>query len=360
MRLKVNHVAHDIASYMVPTHKLDFGTGKRVVLIADLHGYHNSKRKRKALIEAIRLQNPHHIVIAGDHMNVATGRWAKDNVYQNFCELVLELSKIAPVILSQGNHDINGKGEMQKQANQRFLDLAKLNPNRIFPLINGKVELDEFEIVGFTPSHEIISSTSTQTHGIARDKYIKEYEANGPKIDGDGKHIVELAGHNPHLVGVGESDIDLGEQKKVDNFLAGHIHNAYRKSKVTRENPDKYMTGEGYTERLVDYAHDGSVGEKSFVFGKVYSLARAVTYIDDLSQQHYTLLNNGHYYKNVALSQGKNIMKWELVDSKEAINDIMSKKLHAITVTGGIKKFSPIPRIDEPEITVIDYQGRRR
>lgn len=359
MRLIINNVAHDIVNYMIPTHKLYFGTGKRVVLIADLHGYHNNKKKKVALIEAIRVQKAHHIVIAGDHMDVATGKWANNVIYKNLCDLVLELSKIAPVILSQGNHDINGGEKIQKQANQRFLDLAKLNPGHIFPLINDKVTIDEFEIVGFTPSYETISNTKIQTHGIARDKYINEYEESGQYITGGDSVIVEIAGHNPYLVGVGESDIDLGKQKKVDNFLEGHIHNAYRTSMKTRENPDKYLTGGGYIERVVDYAHDGSVAEKSLVFGKVESLARGVTYIDDLSQQHYILLNNGHYYRNAALNEGKNIKRWILVDDIEAINDIISKKLHAVTVTGGVKKFSPIPRKDEPEITVIDYVGRK-
>ena len=40
--------------------------------------------------------------------------------------------------------------------------------------------------------------------------------------------------------------------------------------------------------------------------------------------------------------------------------DIIARNLHAVTVSGGIKKFNPIPFPDEPEITVVDYEGRRR
>ena len=367
MQLKVNNVAHDIVKYVVPTHKLNFGTKRRVVLIADLHGYFNNKKKRDALIEAIRLQKPHHIVIAGDHMNASTGRWGNDQVYNNFCEFIKELSKIAPVFLSQGNHDINAKGATQEEANNRFMDLANINPGRVFPIINGTARLDEFEIVGFTPEHSTMADLSTQAHGIARDKFVDEFNEKGPEIVGGENVIVEMVAHNPHLVGVGESDKDLGRAKKVRIFHNGHWHNGYVSSMETRKNPEKYMSGEGRTEKFMDLNHDGSVEKRYLGYGPVDELGRGITFVDDMSQEIYLQLRNEkddgvQYYVNTALNEGKNVKKWERVDYDKASDDIADREdeLHGVSVTGGVKKYSPIPLPDEPEVTVIDYEGRRR
>ena len=364
MKLKVNNVSHDIVNYVIPTHKLKFGTERKAVLIGDLHGYHNNKKKRDALIEAIRQLGPiHHISIAGDHMNASSGRWTKDKLYENFCDLIVELSKIAPVFLSQGNHDINAKGALQEEVNRRFLDLQNRNPGRIFPLINGSVRLDEFEIFGFTPSHDTIASLSTQTHGIARDKYFDEVNASGLKIENRPDVINEMVGHNPHNIGVGESDKDLGMLANLDVSKNGHWHNAYRKSKDTRANPRKYMSGNGFTERIIDRKHDGGIARISPLYGRVTSLARGITFIDNYSQQHYLQLRSDddksiQYFKNVALNKGKNIQEWEPVSIDEAEEDILNNHLIAVEVTGGVKKFSPIPRRDEAEIVVETYSGR--
>ncbi len=365
MRLKVNNISHDIVNYVIPTHKLKFGEERKVVLIADLHGYHNNPKKREALVEAIRLQNPHHIIIAGDLMNAASGRWTNDTVYDNLCEFIYALSEIAPVYISQGNHDINAKGEMQEAANKRFMDLAKLNPGRIFPLINGSERLDEFEILGFTPKHSTMADLGTQTHGIARDLYVDEFNANGPEIVGGDDTIVEMVGHNPHVFGVGESDKDLGRAKGIDTFYAGHWHNAYRSSMETRNDPEKYMSGNGYTEKIKELRHDGTVESYHAGWGPVDSLARGVTFTDDMSQQEYLQLRSQddkdvQYYSNTALNKGKNIKEWARSEKESSEEDLMNKRLHNVVVTGGVKKFSPIPFPDEPEVTVVNYSGRKK
>lgn len=366
MRLKIDNIAHDILRYVIPTHKLDFGTGKRVVLISDLHSYHVNDRKRDALIGAIKLQNPHHIVVAGDFMDVSFGEWHSDKKYEAFCKLVKDLSDIAPVVISQGNHDINGKGAKQEEANERFKSVEKLNPGRIFALINGKTrDIEGFEVIGFSPTHDTMARVGTQTHGIARDQFVDEYNESGPEVSKDDNVITEMVGHNPHLFGIGESDKDLGRAKNVDTYYGGHWHNGYIPSKVTRANPEKYMSGHGYTERVFDYSHEGKLADVSVGYGKLTSLTRGTTWIDDMSQQIYLQLRTKddkdvQYYINTALDKGQNIQEWEKIDKETAEKDIMNRNLHAVTVSGGIKKFNPIPFPDEPEITIVDYEGRRR
>ena len=53
MKLKVNNVSHDIVNYVIPTHKLKFGTERKAVLIGDLHGYHNNKKKLQFLFYSL-------------------------------------------------------------------------------------------------------------------------------------------------------------------------------------------------------------------------------------------------------------------------------------------------------------------
>ena len=357
-KLRVGNVNVDIANYVLPSHKLDFGTGKRVVLIADLHGYQNKPKKREAIIEAIRLQKPHHIVIAGDHMRGSI--WLKNGAeVENFHSFVRELSLIAPVILSQGNHDIQAKNEAQlEEINTIFRNIANVNPGRVFPLINGRAVIDGFEIIGFTPSNELMESLPIQMHGKAHDKFIEEYSEKGVRAEGGDDTIVEYAGHSPYLIGVSENGIGLEGLIPVDAFFTGHLHNGYVKSKKSRNNPERYMD-RGWVERPFDQDSDGKMIPTSIrpFFGET-NLCRGVVYVDDMSQQRILQLRNGHFYYNDAKKD--NVQHWVEITREEAEKMILDNKLHALIITGGLHKYTFIPRVDEPEVTVVDYKGTRK
>ena len=358
-RISVNNVNFDLIKYMLTSHKLNFGDERKVVLIADMHGYHNQRKKADALAEAIKQANPHHIVIAGDHMNAATGRWTNPEVLGNFQRFVSNVSEGAPVVLSQGNHDINAGGEKQKEINKSFLDLEKLRPGSIFPLINDRVTIDGFEIIGYTPDHDVISDTYSQLNGVPRDKFVEEYNKNGVGPENPEKNIIEFAGHSPYLIAHSASGVELGKLVPVDVFLTGHLHNGYRLSHRVRRNPEKYMD-RGYVERVFQKDVNGNIDKStfSFVFGDT-DLCRGVVYVDNSSQQKIMQLRNGEFYLNV--SDEKNKEKWIVISSELARKQIIDEKLHALVITGGVKKFSPLPRpTDEPEITEIIYRGVKK
>ena len=361
MNLKVGNVNVDIANYVLPSHKIDYGTGKRVVLIADLHGYHNDDEKKKAIIEAIRQQGPHHIILAGDIMRATL--WRKNGIeVQNFRSFIKELSDIAPIFISQGNHDVQGKGEQLKENDRVFMEVASVNPGRVFPLINGSMVYDGFEIIGFTPTASLVEDLTIQMHGIAHDKFIKEFgEKSTAKPTSKDDVIIEYAGHNPYLIAVSENGIGLGDLIPVDSFFTGHLHNGYIKPEKSNADPDKYLDGRGWVERPIDKDRKGKIIPWSIrpFFGET-NLCRGVVYVDDRSQQRILQLRNGHFYRNDNLKDNK--QKWVLIDPKEARKIILDNKLHALIISGGLHKYTGIQHEDreQPEITVVDYEGTRK
>ncbi len=343
---------YDIVSYNIYTKKLKKNEIKKVVLIADIHGYTKNIKRSNNLVEAIIKLNPHHVVIAGDIMQGK--KWIKENNFYHFANFLKKLSKEIPVFISQGNHDIANLNEKEKETcNLNFKNLQKINPKMIFPLINDKVYYDGFEILGYTPRYETISKLSIQEHGLAHDAFIHEYAKNGPKID-DSKDIVEFVGHSPHLIARSENGIGLECLKNVDTFYTGHLHNGYRRSSTIEKNPDKYLDF-GYEERFYSKDKNGKIIKKSInplLFSKS-SLCRGIVYIDDSSKKRVLQLRNNHFYIN-------NSEKWnikDVIDARKIIND---NHLHALVITGGIRNFLNIALPgDYPEITEINYIGEK-
>jgi len=362
MNLKIGNVNLDIVNYVLPSYKIDYGIGKRVVLIADLHGYYNNKEKRAAIIEAIRQQKPHHIVIAGDIMNGIL--WRKNGVeVENFREFVKELSKIAPVFISQGNHDVQGKGEELIQNDKIFMDVATVDPELVHPIINGRVAYDGFEIIGFTPSQKLVTDLTIQEHGIAHDRFIKEVDEKGPIPIGGNNSIVEYSGHSPYLIGVSENGVGLGERLvRADTFLLGHIHGGWVDSDKVNQDPDKYLDRKGYVERPISRNRRGWIIPWSIrpVFDET-NLCRSTIWIDDRAQQLIQELRNGHFYLNTDTRDNK--QKWVLADASEARKTILDYRehTHAMVISSGIHKYTGIEHEERerPEITVIDYEGTR-
>lgn len=355
-RVKVNY---NLIKYIIPSYKLVKGEDKKVILIADLHDYTKSKTKSEALGEAIKSREPDHIVIAGD--NIQGSKWESERAIGDFARFIDDVSEAAPVFISQGNHDLVGINSSNKNIRMNnFKSLENVRPGKVYPLVNDKVFIDGFEIIGYTPSHQIIGKQSIQEHGLAHDMFIREYAENGVNPDRDDERIVEFVGHNPYLIAQSENGIGLEELVPVDVFLTGHVHNGYRRSSTTNKDPDRYLD-KGYVEKAYTLDKDGVLDTGSInplFFGKT-NLCRGVVYIDDNSQKRILQLSNNHFYVNSTDETNKEI--WTPIMEEDARNIILNKKLHALIITGGIRKFFgfDVPG-DKPEITEVIYKGMRK
>lgn len=342
--------------YIVPTDKLIDGEKKSVVLISDLHDYVKNKRKAADLVNEIAEKQPMQIIIAGDNFTPGVN----PNAYNNFVYFLAALSEIAPVFMSQGNHDLSGQKESNKAERIRlFKSYEDARPGSVFALINDKLIIDGFEIIGYTPDPKIISSLDIQNHGIAHDRFIEEYMQNGIKPSDNSNNIVEFIGHNPNLIAASENGIGLEGLSTVDAFFTGHLHNGYIKSDTVRKNPDKWLD-KGYVERIYMLDKDGKYipGSVTPIWGPT-NLCRGVIYVDDRSQQKIMQLSNNHFYINLAKED--NIQVWEPVVEELAKIKIIDDNLHALIISGGINKFFGLNRIgDQPEITEVVYEGKSR
>ena len=328
MLKKINY---DIVRYAVPNYKLNKNT--KVILIADLHGYTNNKFKSSVLANKIKELNPHHIMIAGD--NIQGDEWENSSCVRNFQIFLENLREISPVFISLGNHDLHGNNS--ENHSERIYHFLKLETKDIYPLYKDKVIYDGFEVVGITPSYGLARHCFDYEKDLLHQKYLEEINE---RIKFDEDYIVEFLGHDPNMI-LGQN---LGLFEKGDFFFVGHLHNGYYPSKLTKRNPDKYLEY-GFIEKCLTKDELGNIKSiYPFVLART-SLARGVIYFDNNGDKKYLCLRNGNYYQNI---NGQ----WLLCNK----NGVLEKKLKALIITGGIRKFSYFSDlVDIPEITEVNY-----
>ena len=336
-----NYEEFDLVKYSIYTDKLKLGEKVQVVLIADLHNYLINKKKALLLANAIKDRKPHHIVIAGD---IIQGRkWENKKILSSISNFLNNLSEVAPVFIIRGNHDLVG---INNKRNDYFKSLEV--KNKVYALDNDLVTYDNFDIVGFNPSKEIYD-LGLQQHGLAHDRFIKEFMNKGVKLK-KSKNITEFVGHSPYLFAKSENGIGLEDLKYVDTIYTGHMHNGYYRSSTTKNNPDKYLDY-GYVERSYSFNKYGKLCSFNPLFFSKTDLCRGVIYIDDNSKKRILQLRNNHFYiyDNT----------WDNIDEKDARKLIKDNNYHPMVITGGIRKFFGfnLPN-DKPEITEITYEGK--
>lgn len=346
----------DLCLYILPTAKLYDDEMIKVITISDLHDYTKNKVSAVKLANEIVERKPHHVIIAGD---VLQGKkWESKEALEELKEFLLIISNVCPVIISQGDYDLIGTNDKNRELrNENFKNLEKYNPNKIFSLINDKIEIDKFEILGYTPLRYLISDESIQDHGYAHDKFIEEYMKNGIKPTKDTKKIIEFAGHNPNLIAKSENDIGLETLSLVDTFYSGHHHNGYLKSSLIKNDSSLYLDN-GYSKKCIIRDKDNNIIKINPIIGDT-DLCRGVLYIDESCDKILLRLRNGSLYRNI--NAGVNMTEWKHTENEDAIKQIIDNNLKAIVISGGINKYYGlnIPG-DKPEITEITYVGKKK
>ena len=353
-----------IINSTIESKKIREGEKLRTVIIADLHGYTNDLEKARRLAEAIKLQNPDFIFIAGDIYSGGTP-WEGGKKLENFQRFIDIISEAAPVFITWGNHDLRKMNDENRDLRIRNLrNLEKIRSGQVYPLYNDKVIVNGMEIVGFVPSFELMEGSKLeglpiQIHGIAHDGFIKEYEEKGVKFEHPELFTTYL-GHDPHLICVSENGIGLGSLEVCDFFITGHLHDGYKPvlKAIGLGGLKSLELDNGWVEQPSVVDKDGKKMKKSIwppFFGKT-NLCRGIVYFDNNAQQHIWESPTQEYYKNVA--SGDNTQIWFPVSTEEARKEILDKGLHYMIISEGVAP-GFAPKEELATINVVDFTGAK-
>ena len=341
----------DVSEYSIFSSKLEEETEENVVLIGDLHGYQNDFEKSKKLIEVIKKQNPHHIIIAGDIMQGK--KWENDNDLSNL-QLFLEiLSKTAPVYIILGNHDTYGWNEKNTAQRKNNYDQLR-EPGKIYPLFNTREKIGPFNILGLVPSHYLMSSLSIQISGRAHDLLIKECIENGIPLDGGSDTINEIICHNPH--NLFQTGRPSDNEFSYDISYNAHTHGGSIPTAIRKKHPD-ILLDMGIVERPYTINQDGKIVRVNpFIYAKT-NLCDGLIFTDRNVQQRFLQLQGENYYQNIATDLNK--LKWHKIAKEDFEHIVRTKELSANVITTGIRKIGFDICTHKPEVTVVKIIGTK-
>ena len=365
LRVDTSNFRGIITNSTIGSTKLEEGEKKRAVIIADLHGYTNDLEKARRLAEAIKLENPDYIFIAGDIFNGGLP-WEGGEKLIYFQKFIDILSEVAPVFITWGNHDLRKMNESNRELRIKNLrNLENIRGGMVYPLYNDEVVVNGMDIVGYVPSFglmegEKLEGIPIQIHGIAHDKFIQEYEENGAKFTHP-ELVTTYLGHDPHLIAASENGIGLGSLQVCDFFVTGHLHDGY-KPVLNRVGLGKLKSFEfdgGWVEQPTLVDKNGQKIQKPIwppFFGKT-NLCRGIVYFDDDAQQVLWQSPNGEYYQNEALGDNEQI--WVPLPKEDATYIIINEKLHYMIISEGIAP-GFFPKEELATINVVDLKGTQK
>lgn len=204
---------------IIPTSKIN--KDYNICLFADIHcnkcaGY----KLWDALIKTTKQQEPDYIVIPGDLIYNADDILDKKNI-EKMEYLFVNLSLIAPLYISLGNHDLKKGKTAKPQDTLKFLkSLESLGDIHI--LNNESIDLGEITITGFSPRYE---SYYVKYKDKWLDFFIEDL-LNSNFSFHDDKYNIFLT-HSPEIISDGKllSISNKNLLQYLDLILCGHMHN---------------------------------------------------------------------------------------------------------------------------------------
>ena len=363
---KVENFNGTITKQVVNSRKLDFGRKIRTLTISDLHSYTSDDARATRLAEAIKQQEPDIIFIAGDLYNGGKP-WEGGEKLEQFRRFVQNISEVAPVCITWGNHDLRGLNPENKDTRLKNLrDLEETRPGSVFPLYNDKVIVNGMEIVGFVPRFELMENAGlkTQIHGIAHDEFIRDYHEQGVKFENRPGTVNVYLGHDPHLIAASENGIGLEDLSVCDYFVTGHLHDGYKALLSPIDKMKRAITGRGLKTLEFD---KGLVEQPTGIvdrFGNQIkgtrkplgptNLCRGIVYIDNDAQQKFLQMPDGKFYKNSATKP--NVQIWQPVMEEIARQEILDNNLHFMLISEGIAP-SFFPKEELATMNVVDISS---
>ena len=367
----VNDFNGTVIRQVVNSKKVEFGRKIRTLTIADLHGYTNDPERAKRLANAIKREDPDIIFIAGD-LYSGGGAWEGGEKLSNLRDFIANISEVAPVCITWGNHDLRGvKPDNKGTRIGNFRKLESARPGEVFPLYNDKVIVDGMEIIGFVPRFELMEGPGlkTQVHGIAHDEFIHDFNEKGFKFDDSPNLINVYLGHDPHLIAASENGVGLGNLSVCDFFVTGHLHDGYKKLIEIIDQKKKKITKSGFksinAEESLKYDlgwtdqpfaivdKDGKRikrGVYPLYLGKI-NLCRGIVYVDNNSQQKYLQMADGKFYVNA--SNKPNVQVWEPCVEDLARQHILDNNYHFMLISEGVTPLFK-PKEEYATVNVVD------
>jgi predicted MPP superfamily phosphohydrolase len=204
----------------------------KIALLTDIHIMDSTKESFKdETIESVKKIAPTYICLGGDYF-CGYGQYNFNSPLsmELIKGLLDELKKIAPVILSLGNHDLSIAKE--KELRSAF---KKLKEENIYPLDNESIEFDDIYFSGFYPrrkSYAIAKISSKKAKMIIEDWNQANLVANKEKLS-------ILCNHIPDIVLDKKIQSEAKALYNYDLILAGHAHNGWLSPKKEKRIEEK-------------------------------------------------------------------------------------------------------------------------
>lgn len=221
-----------VTNYVLQTSRLK-STPTKLLVASDIHYHkHVNKTLFNLLLKYVVETKPDFIIMPGDQ--IETIDFIDDEKEKEFFEnIILTMSKIAPIIIIPGNHEIKDfnisyfKDRLKESSddNKKAMDYFELlgkNKN-VFFLNNTSIKIDGITFYGFNPrlgSYQRINDEKTT------EEFIEDYLRTGFKMEESEYNI--LITHSPlqlYSERVQETLQDL--KNSTDLIITGHMHDGY-------------------------------------------------------------------------------------------------------------------------------------
>lgn len=359
---KVQKFSGRITEAIVESEKVLPSRRMCTVTIADLHGYTNDEAKSRKLAEAIKLQNPDFIFIAGDLFN-GGAPWEGGEKLTKLRKFIEIISEASPAFITWGNHDLRKTTAINSEMRIRKLrELENIRPGTVYPLYNDRVIVNGMEIIGYVPSFglmegEKLEGLPIQIHGIAHDKFIQEFASRSVKFEHP-ELVTTYLGHDPHLIAASENGVGLGDLQVCDFFITGHLHDGYKPvlEALGLGGLESLELDCGWVEQPTLVDKNGKKIKKPFwppFFGRT-NLCRGIVYFDSEAQQKILQTQDGKFYKNMAIGANRQI--WSPVSEETARAIVLVSKLHFMLISEGIAP-GFAPKEELATINVVDIKA---
>lgn len=193
----------------------------KIILVSDMHAGNlplmSGRTSFYATIRGLkRIKNVDFFAFCGDYVNNAPS-WLGSKAKTNFEKFLSKVSKIAPVILVRGNHDIF---EGDEETDKKYQELK--NMDNVILLDNKQIDFLGIRLTGFMPRHEVYD---LRKHGIGSQKIaLEDFQKENFKFNEKDFNLILT--HSPYTFSNNlmlEKAPELFE--KCDVILSGHLHN---------------------------------------------------------------------------------------------------------------------------------------
>lgn len=192
----------------------------KIALITDIHVMDETpKSYTDNIIKAVKKVSPNYICLVGDYFSgYGQYNFKSPLSLKLIKDLLSELSKLSPVIISLGNHDLTIKKESELR--EAFKTLKGKN---IYPLDNESIEFNDVFFSGFYPRRKsyAISNISNK-----KAKMIIE-DWNKSKLKSHKEKLSILCHHIPDTILNKKIQQEAKSILNYDIVLSGHAHNGW-------------------------------------------------------------------------------------------------------------------------------------